>query len=93
MTVFSCALPFPCIVRIWDIFMVEGRKIVYRVALAIFKLAEKTMLTNDMEGVFSTLRNISKDLDPDLLIKTALSFTFPGSLIDKLEKEYLDESK
>lgn len=38
MTLFSTVLPFECTVRIWDIFMVEGKKILFRVALAIFKL-------------------------------------------------------
>lgn len=38
MTIFSCHLPFECTVRIWDIFIVEGKKILFRVALAIFKL-------------------------------------------------------
>jgi len=70
--------------------MVEGRKILYRIALAIFKMNEKALLNCDMEGIFDLLKNFEKDIDPDLLIKTALSFTFPGSLIDKLEKEFTD---
>lgn len=38
MTLYSLILPFECILRIWDIFFIEGKKIIYRVALAIFKL-------------------------------------------------------
>jgi hypothetical protein len=38
MTIYAINFPFECTVRIWDIFMVEGRKILYRIALAIFKL-------------------------------------------------------
>jgi hypothetical protein len=56
MTIFSVNFPFPCIVRIWDIFMVEGRKILFRIALAIFKLNEKALLQREMEGVFEVLR-------------------------------------
>lgn len=44
-----------------------------------------------MEGFFEVLREFQKDIDPDLLIKTALSFKFPGSLIDKLDKEYSEK--
>ena len=93
MTLFSCNFPFPCIVRIWDIFVVEGRKILFRVALAFFKLNEKAMLATDMEGIYEILRSFTKEIDADILIKTALSFKFPGSLIDKLDKEYSDPSK
>ena len=90
MTIFSITFPFPCIVRVWDIFMVEGRKILFRVALAVFKLNEKTLLQRDMEGIFDCLKEFSKDMQAELLIKTALSFKFSGTLIDKLEKEYVE---
>ena len=58
--------------------------------MAIFKLLEKELLKCEMEGVFELLSNFQKDVDPDELIKAALSFTFPGSLVDKLEKDFLD---
>lgn len=91
MTIFACNFPFPCIVRIWDIFMVEGRKILYRVALAVFKLNMATILSKEMEGVFECLRVFQKDCQPELLIKTALSFKFSGKLIDRLEKECVEK--
>jgi hypothetical protein len=68
--------------------MVEGRKILYRIALAIFKMTEKSIIKSEMEGVFEILREFQKTVEPDELIKTALSFKFPGTLIDKLEEEY-----
>ena len=40
MTIFSVNFPFECTVRIWDIFLVEGKKIMFSIALAIFKLNE-----------------------------------------------------
>ena len=70
--------------------MVEGRKILYRIALAIFKLNEKEFLKSPIEGIFETLGKFQKDIEPNLLIKTALGFTFPGSLIDRLDKEFTD---
>jgi hypothetical protein len=68
--------------------MIEGRKILYRIALAVFKMSEKNILKSDMEGIFDVLREFLNSINPEELIKTALSFTFPGSLIDKLEEEY-----
>ena len=41
-TLFSYAFPFDLVVRVWDIFMAEGWKIVLRVALAIMKLGYST---------------------------------------------------
>ena len=39
MTVFSYNFPFDVVVRIWDIFLAEGWKIVFRVALALLQLS------------------------------------------------------
>ena len=88
MTLFSCGFPFAVIVRIWDILIVEGKKILYRVALAIFKLNEKAMLAGEMEEIYDILRKFPEKVDPDLLIKTALTFTFPGTLVQDLEKAF-----
>ena len=41
MTIFADAFPMNVVVRIMDIYLMEGRKILFRVALAIFKLLEK----------------------------------------------------
>ena len=88
MTIFSVNMPFECIVRIWDIFFVEGPKMMYRVALAIFKINQEKLLKADLDGLFTKLREYSKGAEPELLIKTAVSFTFSKDLIAKLEKEF-----
>ena len=88
MTLFSTVLPFECTVRIWDIFMVEGKKILFRVALAIFKLTQQQLMKQEMEAIFDTMREFYAKIDADTLIKTALSFKFSRKLIEKLELEY-----
>ena len=52
MTIFSVNMPFECTVRIWDIFLAEGQKIMYRVGLAIFKINEEKLLSSDLDGIF-----------------------------------------
>lgn len=44
MTIFANSIPFECALRIWDIFLVEGKKIVFRIALAVFKLNQSALL-------------------------------------------------
>lgn len=39
-------------VRIWDIFIVEGIKTIYRFGLAILKLLEKRIMKADMGEIF-----------------------------------------
>ena len=49
MTLFSAQMPLEYTVRIWDIFFIEGHKILYRIGLAIMKLNEKELLKADFE--------------------------------------------
>ena len=37
-TIYADFLPIEAVVRIFDIYLMEGRKILFRIALAIFKL-------------------------------------------------------
>lgn len=55
MTLFSVNLPIECIVRIWDIYIVEGQKILFRTALAILKLNQSQLIQQDMDGINITL--------------------------------------
>ena len=55
MTIFSLSMPFEVTLRIWDIYLVEGVKIIYRVALAIIKLNYNKLISSDFTGVLQTL--------------------------------------
>ena len=53
MNIFVGDFPFETVVRIWDIFLEEGRIIVYKVALAYLALLEhKILKETSMEGMF-----------------------------------------
>lgn len=91
LTNFAVTLPFEVALRIWDIYMVEGSKIIFRVALAIFKLNQAEILKREFEGIGDVLNTFYKTIDADTLIKTALSFKFSKKLIEKLGQEYHDK--
>ena len=57
MTIFSNNVPLELTLRIWDIFFIEGQKIMYRVALAVLKLNEKQLLSGDCERVLKILKS------------------------------------
>ena len=40
MTLFSCYFPLELVVRIMDVYFVEGRKTIFRIGLAILKINE-----------------------------------------------------
>ena len=56
MTVCIYKFPFESVCRIWDIFLSEGIKIVFRVALAILKINEEALLRESFEGVLNLIK-------------------------------------
>ena len=63
LTLFSIYFPFETVVRIWDIYLVEGRKTLFRIALAILKINEKELMEAEMEGLFCILKNFKDKVE------------------------------
>lgn len=83
-------LPFNTVLRIMDIFLLEGYKIIYRVALAILKLKKKKLLkAKDLEAAMLELKDFSQEewKNEDLIIKTAVSFKFSKKGVKNIEEK------
>ncbi|KAI4306611.1 hypothetical protein L6164_029872 [Bauhinia variegata] len=87
-TVFSYSLPFHLALRIWDVFLYEGIKIVFRVGLALLKYRHDHLLKLPFEKLVCALRNFPEDaLEPDTLLPLAYSFKISKRL-EELKQEY-----
>lgn len=63
MSIFIGSLPLETTLRVWDVFFYEGPKTFFRIALAIFKLSEKEILSvNDPMEVFQIIQTVPKKL-------------------------------
>lgn len=70
---FAKSLPSETTLRVWDVLFNEGAKVLFRVALALFKMKEEELLTKqqvcEVVGIFQT---VTRHLfDPDALLKVA----------------------
>ena len=77
------------LVRIFDVFLFEGFKVIYRFALAFLKLKEKAFISNK-KGIFysmNTIKLLFDNIDIDELFKVAFSFSLSRSHIKKYEEE------
>ena len=72
MTLFSAYFPLELVVRIWDIYLVEGRKTLFRFSLAIMKVNEDEFLKADMLNLFGIIPNYKDKVDCDILLAVAL---------------------
>ena len=91
---FSKDLKPNALVRIFDVFLLEGYKVIYRLSLAFLKMKEKEFI-NNKKGIFysmNTIKNLFDDINVDELFKVAFSFSLSRSHIEKYEKEY-EENK
>eukprot|EP00823_Brevimastigomonas_motovehiculus_P005734 TRINITY_DN4277_c0_g1_i1.p1 TRINITY_DN4277_c0_g1~~TRINITY_DN4277_c0_g1_i1.p1 ORF type:complete len:348 (-),score=67.91 TRINITY_DN4277_c0_g1_i1:14-907(-) len=80
-------VPRETVSRIWDLLLVDGRRALLRIALAVLSLGEETLADLDFEGIFRFCKHLSdpKVLDPDRLLSTAMSFPVTNGLLAKFE--------
>ena len=81
-------------VRIFDVFLYEGYKVIYRFAITFLKRKEDTFIKNK-KGIFfsaETLKTLFDDIEAEELFKEAFDLSLSKKHIAKYEKEY-EENK
>lgn len=92
-TVFTSSLSFGALLRIWDVFLLEGWKMVYRVVLAILKNSEVMLSHAPFEVVLMSIKGMTEDermTDPQAVIRLAISMKVRNS--DVKEHRFRDDS-
>eukprot|EP01062_Namystynia_karyoxenos_P000107 TRINITY_DN10028_c0_g1_i1.p1 TRINITY_DN10028_c0_g1~~TRINITY_DN10028_c0_g1_i1.p1 ORF type:complete len:386 (+),score=161.89 TRINITY_DN10028_c0_g1_i1:90-1160(+) len=75
------------LLRTLDIFFNEGWKIIFRVALALFKLEEDRLLQQPADEVLPRLKHLQKDKEADEVLSTALGISLKrDAIFEKLEQ-------
>ncbi|AEE73810.1 putative ecotropic viral integration site 5 protein [Arabidopsis thaliana] len=87
-TVFSYSFPFPLALRIWDVFLSEGVKIVFKVGLALLKYCQDELVKLPFEKLIHALKTFPEDaMNPDTLLPLAYSIKVSKRL-EELTLEY-----
>mmetsp|Transcript_46601 Transcript_46601/g.92699 ORF Transcript_46601/g.92699 Transcript_46601/m.92699 type:complete len:143 (-) Transcript_46601:331-759(-) len=92
MTVCIYNFPFSTVVRVWDIFLAEGVKIIFRIALALLKLNQEVLLNESFEQILQTLKQAPSRQDSDSLIQVALSIKLKNKTLKDIESEWLAQT-
>jgi len=88
MTMFCRGFSFDLVTRVFDVFIYEGIKIVYRVCLALLKSLETELLEAPFEEIMTILRNISSTVDAKRIMKIAWSIPLKRDVIAYYEAEF-----
>ncbi len=87
---FSKDLKPNILVRIFDTFLLEGYKVIYRFSLAFLKMQEKEFIKSK-PGIVNTMEVLKKcldNIDINELFKVAFDFHLSKKHIEKFEQEY-----
>lgn len=90
MTLFCRGFDFQLSTRVVEIFMYEGFKVLYRVALTILNSMRAELMEGSFEEILRTIRVRSRTLDPQAIMIDAYSWSFRSAEIEKYEKAYDD---
>jgi len=94
MTLYTNVLPFSLVVRLFDCFLFEKFKILYRIGLAIIKIKEKKLAAcKSMDTVLMTLKKFDEPefQDDDKFIDIAFGISLTRKDIEKIEAKYREE--
>jgi len=81
MTIYAGSLPLELVGRIWDLYLMEGTQIIFKIALTLIKLAQDVMLTLSFEKKLHYFQGYSNNLNLpsiEIIIKTVNGITIPS---------------
>lgn len=87
MTIYS-NFPIETVLRIWDCFLLEGPKILFRVYVGFFKMHRNDFKSLTFEGILKKIRELESVCDCDLLLKSAFSLSLSKKKLAEIDKEY-----
>ena len=91
MTLFANVLPTRRALAVWDLFFVEGWKVIFRVAMALLIMDEVTLLNMGMEDLMHSLKTLQEDKDISDILSVANSLKITNSEIAHLTAAILSE--
>lgn len=91
LTIFTSSFPFDLVLRVWDVYITEGYKAVYRVMLALLKDSMDELLKMQFEEILSFLSQLPSTIDGNQVMKTAFSINLTTKDIDKFDAAYQEQ--
>jgi len=88
LTLYTSSFQFDLVTRLWDCFLAEGWKIVYRVMLALLQNSQSTLLTLSFEEILAHFRELPQNTNGNMIIEIALKIPLRRRHIVKYQKEY-----
>lgn len=86
-------MKFPVLLRLWDIYLNEGLKTVYRMGVGILKYWEKELLKCSFEEMCQFFRTGSAQLEVEEYIRVCFSFKITHAHLAAFERDFNRQNK
>jgi len=84
---------FGTIVRVWDIYLNEGLKTVFRMGIGFLKYYEKMLLKSDFEEMLQLFRTGAAQIEPEEYIKVCFTTRITHAQLAAFEKDFNRQNK
>lgn len=85
-TIFAVNAPADILSRVWDLFILQGMKMIYKIIIALLKINEELLLSLMFDEIMEKIKFIYNDIDKETLIKTALGIKITNKSLEVSKK-------
>jgi len=90
-TLFTNRFAYNTVIRIWDIFLIDGLDYLYAIAMAVIQLSEAELLTMNFEKILAHMKDFGKTYETQEIISKAEQTRkfVTRSLLKEFESEFV----
>jgi glutathionyl-hydroquinone reductase len=88
LTLYTSSFRFDLVTRVWDVFLAEGWKIVYRVMLALLQYAQPVLMTLNFEEMLAYFRELPEQVDASKIMDIALKIPLRKKHLVRYTNDY-----
>jgi len=88
LTQYTSSFHFDLVTRVWDCFLVEGFKAIYRVMLALLQQSQPALLKMSFEEILGYFRELPDKVEGTTVMETAMKIPLKRKHIVKYENEW-----
>jgi hypothetical protein len=88
LTQYTSSFNFSLVWRVWDCFLAEGWKVIYRVMLALLNQSQAKLLKMGFEDILAFFRDLPNQINGNAVLENALKIPLKTKSIVKYEKEW-----
>jgi len=89
LTLYTSSFQFDLVLRVWDCYLAEGKKVAYRVMLALLQQSMPVLMTLSFENILAYFRDIAEKVDGNAVMETAMKIPLKTKHIVKYEKDWI----